>query len=48
MRQTVLALIDRLKATAARSARSEVDWRLSGNLVWLTASHATALTIARS
>ena len=30
------------------SARSEVDRRLSGNLVWLTASQATALTIARS
>src|SRR5271157_4707365 len=48
MRQTVLGLMDRPKATAARSARSEVDRRLSGNLVWLTASQATALTIARS
>src|SRR5262249_36847021 len=32
----------------ARSARSEVDRRLNGKLVRLTASHATALTIARS
>src|SRR5271165_7073304 len=48
MHQTVLGLMDRPKARAARSARSEVDRRLSGNLLWLTASHATALTIARS
>ena len=48
MRQTVLGLIDRPKAVAARSARSAVDRRLSGNLVWLTASQATALTTARS
>src|SRR5262249_3223954 len=48
MRQTVLGLTDRPKAAAARSAKSEVDRRLSGNLVWLTASQATALTTARS
>src|SRR5271157_758595 len=48
MRQTVLGLMDRPKAVAARSARSEVERRLSGNLVWQTASQATALTIARS
>jgi hypothetical protein len=48
MRQTVLGLIDRPKAAAARLAKSEVDRRLSGDLVWLTVSQATALTIARS
>jgi hypothetical protein len=48
MRQTVLGLIDRPKAVEAWLAKSEVDNRLSGNLVWQTASQAIALTIARS
>ena len=48
IRQTVLGLIERPKATDVLSARSEVDSRLSGNLVWQTASQAIALTIARS
>jgi hypothetical protein len=33
MRQTVLGLIDRPKAVEVLSAKSEVDSRLSGNLV---------------
>ena len=48
IRQTVLGLIDRPKAIEVLWAKSEVDRRLSGNLVWQTASQAIALTIARS
>ena len=48
MRQTVLGPIDRPKADEARAARSDVESRLSGNLDRQTASHAIALTIARS
>jgi hypothetical protein len=48
IRQTVLELIDRPKAIEVLSAKSEADSRLSGNLVWQTASQAIALTIARS
>jgi hypothetical protein len=44
----VLGLIDRRRAVAARAVRSEVDNRLSGNLVWQTASQAIALTTAWS
>jgi len=48
IRQTVLGLIERPKAIEVLSAKSEVDSRLNGNLVWQTASQAIALTIARS
>ena len=48
MRQTVLGLIGWPKAVAARAARSVVDNRLNGNLVWQTASQAIALTTAWS
>ena len=48
IRQTVLGLIGRPKAEEARSARSDVESRLSGCLDWQTASHAIALTSARS
>jgi hypothetical protein len=48
IRQTVLGLIDRPKAIEVLSAKSEVDSRLNGNLVWQTVSQAIALTIARS
>ena len=44
----MLELIDRPKALEVLSARSEVDSRLSGNLVWQTVSQAIAYTIARS
>ena len=48
MRQTVLGLIHRPNPVETLSAKSEVDSRLSGSLVWQTASQAIALTIARS
>src|SRR4051794_24039079 len=48
MRQTVLGLIVRPRAVAARAARSAVESRLRGNFVWATASHAMALTRAWS
>src|SRR4051794_6943505 len=48
IRQTVLGLIARPKATVARAARSVVESRLRGNFVGETASHATALTRAWS
>ena len=44
----MLGLIDRPKFAEALSAKSEVDRRLRGYLVWRTASQAIALTIARS
>jgi hypothetical protein len=48
MRQMVLGLIGRRKAVEILVAKSAVDNRLSGNLVWQTASHAIALTTAWS
>jgi hypothetical protein len=48
IRQTVLGLIDRPKSAEALLAKSAVESRLNGNLVWQTASQAIALTIARS
>src|SRR6516165_5656015 len=48
MRQTVLGLIGRPRAVAARAAKSAVDSRLNGNLVRETASQAIALMIAWS
>src|SRR5206468_6128544 len=48
MRQTVLGLMGWPRAVVARAAKSEVDKRLNGNLVWQTASQAIALTTAWS
>jgi hypothetical protein len=48
IRQTVLGLIDRPKSAEALLAKSAVESRLSGNLVWQIASQVIALTIARS
>jgi hypothetical protein len=47
-RQTLLGLIERPRAVEVLSAKSEADSRLSGNLVWHTASQAIASKIAQS
>lgn len=48
IRQTVLRLIGLFSSTWARSARSEVDWRLSGSPVRWTISQAMETTTALS